>query len=158
LVWNFFFLPPRFTLIIERPEDGILFGTYFVVALVLGQLVARIRAQAKAERRREERSTALYELTRELAEAGSRDEVVWQLLGQVNRVFRAQAGISLLVGDKLSPHPDNTLALTEKEMSVGDWAFRHRKGAGRFTDNLPGADSLHLPLATERKVFGVLAV
>ena len=68
----------------------ILFVTYFVVALVLGQLVARIRAQGEAERRREERSTALYELTRELAEAGSRDEVVWQLVGQVNRVFRAR--------------------------------------------------------------------
>jgi two-component system sensor histidine kinase KdpD len=158
MAWNFFFLPPRFTLIIGSVEDGILFGTYFVVALVLGQLVARIRAQAEAERRREERSTALYELTRELAEAGSRDEVVWQLLGQVNRVFRAPAAVSLLTGEKLSPHPDNTLALTEKEMSVGDWAFRNRKAAGRFTDNLPGAESLHLPLATERKVFGVLAV
>jgi two-component system sensor histidine kinase KdpD len=158
VVWNFFFLPPRFTLIIGSAEDGILFGTYFVVALVLGQLVARIRAQAEAERRREERSTALYELTRELAEAGSRDEVVWQLLGQVNRVFRAQAAVSLLTGEKLSAHPDNTLTLTEKELSVSDWAFRHRKAAGRFTDNIPRADALHLPLATEHKVLGVLAV
>jgi two-component system sensor histidine kinase KdpD len=158
LAWNFFFLPPRFTFIIARPEDGILFGTYFVVALVLGQLVARIRGQAEAERRREERSTALYELTRELAEAGSRDEVVWQLVGQVNRVFRAPSAVSLYVGEKLSPHPDNTLALTEKELSVSDWAFRNRKAAGHFTDNLPGAGALHLPLATERKAFGVLAV
>ncbi len=158
LAWNFFFLPPRFTLIIARAEDGILFATYFVVALVLGQLVARIRAQGDAERRREERSTALYELTRELAEAGSRDEVVWQLLGQMNRVFRAAAAVSLKVGEKLSPHPDNTLTLSEKEFSVTDWAFRQRKAAGRFTDNLPGADALHLPLATEQKTFGVLAV
>src|SRR6267378_5458203 len=158
LAWNFFFLPPRFTFIIARPEDGILFGTYFVVALVLGQLVARIRAQADAERRREERSTALYELTRELAEAGSRDEVVWQLLGQVNRVFHAPVAVGLYVGERLSPHPDSMLTLTEKELGVADWAFRHRKAAGRFTDNLPGADALHLPLMTERKVFGVLAV
>ena len=158
VAWNFFFLPPRFTLIIGSVEDGILFGTYFVVALVLGQLVARIRAQAEAERRREERSTALYELTRELSEAGSRDEVVWQLLGQVNRVFRAPAAVSFLAGERLAAHPDNTLVLTEKELSVSDWAFRHRKAAGRFTDNIPGSGALHLPLVTERKVFGVLAV
>jgi len=158
LTWNFFFLPPRFTFIIARAEDGILFGTYFIVALVLGQLVARIRAQGEAERRREERSTALYQLTREFAEAGTRDEVVWQLVGQVNRVFQASAAVSLWVGDKLLPHPDNTLTLTEKELGVSDWAFRHRKAAGRFTENLPGAGALHLPLATERKVFGVLAV
>jgi two-component system sensor histidine kinase KdpD len=158
LAWNFFFLPPRFTLIIRSLDDGILFGTYFVVAIVLGQLVARIRAQSEAERRREERTGALYELTRELAEAGSRDEVVWQLLGQINRLFRAPAAVSFPLGDKLAAHPDNTLTLTEKELSVSDWAFRKRKAAGRFTDNLPGASALHLPLATERKIFGVLAV
>jgi len=158
LAWNFFFLPPQFTFIIRSLDDAILFGTYFVVAIVLGQLVARIRAQSEAERRREERTGALYELTRELAEAGSRDEVVWQLLGQINRVFRAPAAVTFPMSDKLAPHPDNTLVLDEKELSVSDWAFRQRKAAGRFTDNLPGAGALHLPLATERKTFGVLAV
>jgi two-component system, OmpR family, sensor histidine kinase KdpD len=158
LVWNFFFLPPRFTFVISSPADAILFISYFVVALVLGQLVARIRAQSEAERRREERSTALYELTRELAEAASRDEVVWQLVGRLNHVFRAPAAISFAVGDKLWTHPDGTLTLTEKELSVSDWAFRHRKAAGRFTDNLAGAGALHLPLVTERQAFGVVAV
>jgi two-component system sensor histidine kinase KdpD len=41
---------------------------------------------------------------------------------------------------------------------VSDWSFRQRKAAGRFTDNLPGAGALHLPLATDRKRFGVLAI
>lgn len=158
LGWNFFFLPPRFTFVIERAEDAILFGTYFVVAVVLGQLVARIRAQSEAERRREERATALYELTRDLAEASSRDEVVWQLVAQVGRVFQAPAGVALETGGKLALHPDSTLALSEKELGVADWAYRHGKAAGRFTDNLPGSPALHLPLATERKALGVLAV
>ena len=158
LVWNFFFLPPRFTFIIEQVEDVILFGTYFVVALVLGQLVARIRAQSEADRTREQRSKALSELNRDLAEAGSRDEVVWHLVAQINRIFHAPVAVGLPVGDKLAAHPDSTLTLTEKELSVSDWAFRKCKAAGRFTDNLPGAEALHLPLATERKTFGVLAL
>jgi len=158
LAWNYFFLPPRFTIVIERAEDWILFVTYFVVALVLGQLVARIRAHADAERRREERSTALYELTRDLSETSSLDEVVWELIAQVNRVFHAPAAVNLPLGDRISSHPDSTLTLTEKELSVSDWSFRHRKAAGRFTDNLPGASAWHLPLATDRKVFGILAV
>jgi two-component system sensor histidine kinase KdpD len=158
LAWNFFFLPPRFEFTITNAEDAILFGTYFVVALVLGQLVARIRAQERAERRREERTAALYELTRDLAEAGSRDEVVWQLVLQMNRVFNAPTAIAMRVNDKLVPHPDSTLTLSEKELGVADWACRHRQAAGRFTDNLPGADALHLPLITEHHVFGALAV
>jgi two-component system sensor histidine kinase KdpD len=158
LGWNFFFLPPRLTFIIARAEDGILFLTYFIVAIVLGQLVARIRAQGAAERRREERATALYQLTRDLAEAASRDEVVWQLIAQAGRLFQASAAVALEVGGRLVAHPDSTLALTEKELGVADYAFRHGQAAGRFTDNLPGTPTLHLPLATERKTLGVLAV
>jgi len=158
LAWNCFFLPHRFTFVIANVEDGILFGLYFVVAIVLGQLVARIRLQEEAERRREERATVLYEMSRDLAEAGSRDEVVWQLVSQINRVFHTPVAVALPENNKLFAHPDSSLALSEKELSVADWAFRQRKAAGRFTDNLPGAEALHLPLATERKAFGILAV
>jgi two-component system sensor histidine kinase KdpD len=158
VAWNYFFLPPRFTFVIATVEDGILFGLYFVVAIVLGQLVARIRLQEEADRRREERATALYEMSRDLAEATSRDEVVWQLVSQINRVFHTPVAVALPENNKLFAHPDGSLALSEKELSVADWAFRQRKAAGRFTDNLPGSEALHLPLATERKVFGILAV
>jgi two-component system sensor histidine kinase KdpD len=158
LAWNYFFLPPRFTFIIANVEDGILFSLYFVVAIVLGQLVARIRLQEEAERRREERATALYEMSHDLAEAGSRDEIVWQLVSQINRVFHTPVAVALPENNKLFAHPDSSLSLSEKELSVADWAFRQRKAAGRFTDNLPGAEALHLPLATERKAFGILAV
>jgi two-component system sensor histidine kinase KdpD len=158
LVWNFFFLPPKFTFVISRAEDVILFGTYFVVAVVLGQLVARIRAQGEAERRREERATALYELLRDLTSAASRDELVWSLVAQVTRVFGAPAAVCLPSSGKLSAHPDGTLTLDAKELSVAQWALDHHQAAGRFTDNLPGAAALHLPLATDRRAYGVLSV
>ena len=158
LVWNFFFLPPRFTLSIQRPEDALLFATYFVVALVLGQLVARIRAQQQAERRREEHATALYQLTRDLGEATSRDEVIWQSMMHITRCFQAASAVCIPQGDRIIVHPDSILALPEKELAVADWAFRQNKAAGRFTTNLPGATALHIPLFTDRKTLGVLAV
>jgi two-component system sensor histidine kinase KdpD len=158
LAWNYFFLPPRFTFVITSTEDGVLFGLYFVVAIVLGQLVARIRAQELAERRREERATALYHLTREFAQAGTRDEVVWQLVAEVNRVFQANTAVVLPGKNSLAAHPDSSLVLTEKELQVAEWAFLNRQAAGKFTDNLPGAGALHLPLMTERSVVGVLSV
>ena len=37
---------------------------------------------------------------------------------------------------------------------MAEWAFQHRQAAGQFTDNLPGSEALHLPLATERAVAG----
>lgn len=158
LVWNFFFLPPRHTFIIASAEDGILFALYFAVAIVLGQLVSRIRAQEVAERHREERATALYQLSRELAQAGTRDEVVWQLTAEINRAFRTPAAVLLPGKNGLAVHPDSPLALTDKEIQVAAWAFQHRQAAGHFTDNLPGAEALHLPLATERAQLGVLSI
>jgi two-component system sensor histidine kinase KdpD len=158
LAWDYFFLPPRFTFIINSTEDGFLFGLYFVIAIVLGQLVARIRAQELAERQREERSTALYHLTREFAQAGTRDEVVWQLVAEVSRVFQTNAAVVLPGKHSLAVHPDSSFTLTEKELHVAEWAFLNRQAAGKFTDNLPGAESLHLPLMTERAVVGILSV
>lgn len=158
LGWNFLFLPPRFTFAIWRAEDVLLLGTYFVVAVVLGQLVARIRAQGEAGRRREARATALYELLRDLADAGSPDELVWHLIAQVTRVFGAPAAVCLPSGGRFIAHPDSTLTVSDKELGVARWALDHRQAAGRFTDTLPGAAALHLPLATESRTFGVLSV
>jgi len=69
LAWDYLFIPPLFTFVITKFEDGILFGMYFVVALVTGQLTARVRAQERHERLREERATALFHLTRALSSA-----------------------------------------------------------------------------------------
>ena len=101
---------------------------------------------------------ALYQLTREFAQAGTRDEVVWQLIGEINRVFHATAAVVLPGSKSLAAHPDSSLALTDKELHVAEWSFLNRQPAGKFTDNLPGADALHLPLVTEHSVVGVLSV
>jgi two-component system sensor histidine kinase KdpD len=158
LVWDYFFLPPRFTFVISSAEDAVLFGAYFVTSLVLGQLVSRTRTQEQAERRREHRALALYHLMREFAQAGTRDEVVWQLMAEVTRVLNAQAAVVLPIGSGLAAHPDSSLDLTDKELQVAQWAYHHRQSAGRFTDNLPGAEATHLPLTAEKAVLGVLVV
>ena len=161
LVWDYFFLPPRYTFYIKSLEDAMMFGMYFVVALVLGQLIARIRAQEQAERQREERATALYLLTRELAEATTLDEIARRVVRLVGNAF--QAPIALLVPEspgKLAAqaHPASTFTVSEKEQSVAAWVFQHRQAAGKFTDNLPLSDALYLPLATNTGTTGVLGV
>jgi len=159
LTWNFLFIPPRFTFRIEKIEDGLLFGTYFVVALVAGQLTSRIRAQALAERRREGRATALFNLTRALAEAGTLDEAVFAALRQADKLFTART--ALLLADAhgtVTPHFAGSFALDEKERSVAGWVFQNRRPAGRFTDTLPGSAAFYLPLVRDDKAMGVLGV
>ena len=46
--WDYVFIPPHFHFQISTMQDGLLVGTYLVVALVSGQFAGRIRASAGA--------------------------------------------------------------------------------------------------------------
>ena len=159
LTWNFLFIPPRFTFAIGKVEDATLFGTYFIVALVAGHLTSRIRAQAHNERMREERATALFELTRALAEARTLDDAVFAALRQADELFAAKT--SLLLADAsgtVAPHFAGSFALDDKERGVAEWVYLNRRAAGRFTDTLPGSTAFYLPLVREDRAVGVLGI
>jgi two-component system sensor histidine kinase KdpD len=160
LTWNYLFIPPRFTFAINKIEDATLFVTYFAVAIIAGQLTARIRAQARNERLREERATALFHLTRALASAETLDAAVFAALRQIDELFSAKTSLLLTdeTGVRLTAHFAASFALDEKERGVADWSFRHRRPAGRFTDTLPGSSAFHLPLIREERALGVLIV
>lgn len=69
LLWNFLFIPPVHTLVIGKPHDVMMFAMFFIVAIVIGQLTTRLRDRERLEHRREQRASALYQLTRKLAAA-----------------------------------------------------------------------------------------
>jgi two-component system sensor histidine kinase KdpD len=100
-------------------------------------------------------------LTRDLADATEVDDVAQRLVRQVEQAFKAKAAILLREpGGALArnAHPASSFAVSDKEQSVAAWAFRFGKTAGRFTDNLPAAAAIYLPLQTNRGAVGVLAV
>jgi two-component system sensor histidine kinase KdpD len=160
LIWNFLFIPPVFTFVISKFEDGVMFGTYFVVALIAGHLTARIRASERHERLREERATALFHLTQALSAARTLDDAVFAALRQADMLFAAQSTLLLRNenGAGLTPHFAGSFTISEKETGVADWAWRNRKKAGRFTDTLPSAEGFHVPLVREDLAVGVLVV
>lgn len=56
LIWNFFFIPPKFTFHIGSAEDGFLFLMYFIIALINAVLTNRIRKIEKQVREKEEKA------------------------------------------------------------------------------------------------------
>ncbi len=161
LLWNFLFVSPQFTFWISGSTDLMLFCTYFVVALAMGHLAARLRAQQGAERSREQRATTLYLLTRELAQASDFADLLAIVLREVGKA--TQAKLALLLPDDtgagtLTPYFASTWSLPEKEQSVAAWALRHRQPAGRGTDTLPSSEGLHLPLVAGEHALGVISL
>jgi len=158
LLWNFLFIPPLFTFVISKSEDVLMFVTYFVVALIAGQLTARVRAQERNERLREERATALFHLTRSLGAAQSLDDAVFAALRQADALFQGTSALLLVHEGALSPHFAGSFTLSDKARGVADWAWKNRKRAGRFTDTLPSAEGFYAPLVREESAVGVLVV
>jgi len=160
-LWNFLFIPPQLTFQISALDDVLMFGMYFITALTTGHLLARLRGQEQAVLHREERTTALYLLTREVANAVTMDDVLHTAVDQIGQVFDAQVAIVLANPNghlAAEPHPISTLKLDEKERSVAMWSFTNRKPAGRFTDTLAMAAAFYLPLLTPGGAVGVMGV
>jgi two-component system sensor histidine kinase KdpD len=159
-LWDYVFIPPHFSFAINSLQDGLLFGTYFVVSLVAGQLIARIRAQAQDDRLREERATALLHLTRALAEATTLDEAVSAALRQVDKLFGAQTALTLADETRtaLVPHLASSYLLDAEERVAAEWVFRHHHGAGRLTHTRPDRAGRYLPLVRGKETIGVLGV
>ena len=158
LLWDFLFIPPRFTFYISRVHDFMMFGAYFVIALVIGHLASELRQREASERRREERATALYRLTRALAASRDLDEALRAVVKMVKEAFDADAAIWLRDPGGLMLQTASALVPSQKEESVAAWAFQKKQSAGKSTDTLPDAEALHLPLVVSDRAEGVMAV
>jgi two-component system, OmpR family, sensor histidine kinase KdpD len=158
LLWDFLFIPPRFTFYISHFHDFMMFGAYFVIALVIGHLATQLREREQLERRREERATALYRLTRSLAASRNLDEALPKVLALIKGSFQADAAVWLRDESGLSQHPASNHSPSSKDEGVAMWAFQKKQAAGRSTDTLPDAEALHLPLVTGDRAEGVLTV
>ena len=55
LIWDFFFIPPRFTLTVGTPEDRLLLLMYFVIAMINAVLTNKIRQMEKAVKEKDEK-------------------------------------------------------------------------------------------------------
>jgi two-component system sensor histidine kinase KdpD len=158
LLWNFLFVPPRFTFYIGQFQDVMMFCAYFVIALVVGHLATQLRAREQSERRREERATALYRLTRALAASRDLDEALPKVLLAIKNSFAADAAVWLCDESGLKQHSASSFSPSSKDESVAVWAFQKKRSAGKSTDTLPDAESLHVPLVTGNRAEGVLSV
>src|SRR6266568_2329774 len=158
LLWNFLFIPPRFTFYISKFEDFMMFGAYFVIAVVIGHLATQLHEREQAERRREERSTALYRLTRALAASRDLSQALPKVFQLIRDFFQADAAVWLRDENGLTQHPASTFVPSKKDESVAMWVFQKKQSAGRSTDTLPDSECLHIPLVAGDRAEGVLSV
>jgi len=155
-LFDFFFVPPRFSFAVSDIQYLMTFAVMLVVALVVGQLTAGLRVQVAAVTQRERRISALYEMSRELSATLLPEQVAEIGI----RFLAAEFGVpsALLVADDADRLQVVSGATTEVDMGVAQWSFERGVAAGRGTDTLPASKCLVLPLKATMRLRGVLAV
>ncbi|HYM28187.1 MAG TPA: DUF4118 domain-containing protein, partial [Steroidobacteraceae bacterium] len=161
LAFDFMFVPPRYSFAVSDVQYLITFAVMLSIGLIIGNLNASVRLQARVAGHRERRTALLYAMSRQLAQSRSREEMARLASHHVAEVFASRAVVLFAdehgrVGYPRAP-PDEA-SYRSADLGVAQWVFDHGKPAGLGTDTLSGGAGVHLPLSGSERVFGVLAV
>ncbi len=160
-IWDYFFIPPSFTLHIGETEDTLLLVMFFMVALLNGILTSRIRRQEINARKREERTLALYELSKELLTASGLSEVVLVAEKYFKQYFDINRTVFLGETDgelNVTPLNDGEQKVTEEDKQIASWVYKNSTKAGKSTVNFSSSDGSFYPLIGSHKCLGVICV
>jgi len=161
VIWDYFFIPPQFTLHIEEPEDMLILIMFYIIALLNGILTSRVRGQEKKIRIREERTHALYQLARDLATVSGVDEVSKIAIRYIQKYFNLESAIILKNEASQLDNivlNDSKIMLSENDSSIASWVYKHSSKAGKYTDTLPSGNYTFYPLTGNSGNMGVIVV
>jgi two-component system sensor histidine kinase KdpD len=159
--FDFFFVPPYFSFAVTDIQYVLTFGVMLIVALLISRLAAHKSQQAEVARINEQRTAALYAMSRELATERGIDKLASVGCRHIHEVFGCQVAAFLPDSEgHVHLHRGDALQfdLVPKEAGISQWVFDHKEPAGHGTNTLPGSDSLYLPLVGSHGPVGVLAV
>ncbi|WP_265949374.1 DUF4118 domain-containing protein [Dechloromonas sp. A34] len=158
LLFDIFFVPPRFSLAVSNIQYLVTFAVMLMTALITAHLAAGLRQRAEESQRREQRTQALYQLARQLAGTLTIGQVAEIAQGFIRTQLAAQSAILLpdeegqglaAVSRDESPLIEPHLALVALE---GGQLVRSDEISGL------GYAPLYLPLRASMRIRGVLAI
>jgi two-component system, OmpR family, sensor histidine kinase KdpD len=161
LIWDYLFIPPQFTFHVGNMIDVLMLIMFFIIALLNGVLTSRIRRQEKKIRIREERTNALYQLTKDLTLKTGYHDVTQIAASYIRKYFNLECIIFLKNESgriNFQPHNGSENQFNENEMSVVSWVYKHSTKAGKFTNTLPSGNYTYYPLMGNSGNMGVIAI
>jgi two-component system, OmpR family, sensor histidine kinase KdpD len=161
VAYNFFFTEPHHTFIVENRGDVLTVVFFLVVAVIVGNLAARLQAQVEAMRMTARRTANLYDFSRRIAGAASLNDVLWAAVHHVASTLQCHSLVLLpRKGERLeiaSGYPPED-QMSSTAWGAAYWAWQHDQAAGWGSGTLPASEWLFLPLRTGRGPQGLLGV
>lgn len=156
LCFDFFFVLPRYSFAVTDTQYFFTFALMLGIALITGQLTARLRHEARTAAARERRATSLARLARDLSAALTVEQISEVALRTFSGVFEARVGLALPdAADGVHGVSADGLPIDD---SIAQWTYDHGQPAGHGTDTLSAAKGCYLPLKAPMRVRGVLVL
>ncbi|WP_147474570.1 sensor histidine kinase, partial [Pseudomonas savastanoi] len=138
LAYDFLFIPPSFSLNIQREEDVLTLLFFLLMSALTGKLAARQRRQLQALRDTQEQTSELLDLSRKMTAATDRKAV----LNAAEQHFSGWKELYLCLVDRdgqggLVVETGGPLTFSEAERAAAEWAWQHDQPAGSGTGTLP---------------------
>ncbi|GFO54166.1 hypothetical protein GMSM_11730 [Geomonas sp. Red276] len=159
VAFDFFFVPPRFSLTIHDKEYLVTFVTLFTVGVVISTLVAKVRESLETLRVREHQTSSLYNLSRDLAAAVDTTAVLSAAITHIEQSLDARVIVLTPSDGGLSAAAATEgVELSGEELEIATWSYRSRRMAGRGTGSYPESPWSFLPLKALAGTLGVLCI
>ena len=156
--FDLFFIAPRGTLAVSDVQYLLTFSVMLAVGLIIGNLTAGVRYQARVARYREQRTRHLYEMSKALATGRSEQDIATTSEQFIQSTFHARSKILLPDDDGRPVSVTPGQGITPWDDAIARWSFDKGQPAGAGTDTLPGVPYQILPLKSASHVWGLVVI
>ena len=158
-MFDFFFVPPRFTFIVNDGQYLVTFAVMLVVAIITGRLAGGLRRQVNDSAAEERHALALSEMARELSGALTLEQVMEITRSFLHRLANARGDILLYdKSGELLPDTAAGLPMLSIEPRLATIAYAQGKPVECSLLAGSGYAALYLPLKAPMRMRGVIAV
>lgn len=161
LSFNWFFVEPLYSLTVYKQGYPITLLIMCLVAILISNLMVRLKKQAESSMEKEHQMELLYELNKQYVLADNRNQILdisatylSRLLEREVILFDSQAKVESV--HCISGKP--SILSTKDEAAVAFWTAKNQKEAGNGTDTLIGAKGFYLPIIASGKTLAVLGI
>ncbi|EPF91791.1 sensory kinase in two-component regulatory system wtih KdpE, regulates potassium transport system [Acinetobacter gyllenbergii] len=141
LLYNYFFIEPRFTLRISAERGVITIVIFIASALLVGRLANQLRAQVLSLRAANSVSLQMQELERKLSSCVDIEQVL--NIAKQHLESCLNATVWLRIGTQ---ELGDSSVLNEKDQIAANWTQKNAKPCGRFTNTLTQSEWWFNPL------------
>jgi len=157
MAFDFFFVQPVASFAVSDVQYLLTFLVLLAVGLLVGQLTAGLREQARLSARRASVAHGLYEFARELSSALLPEQIVASAVSFIDAAFGIPCAL-LVLDEQDRLRLANTDTPLNLETALAQWVFDHAQPAGAGTATLSASPLFYLPLKAPMRTRGVLVI